>query len=86
MPKANDEYIGDGVYLSDDGYQLWLAANDHHNRVVALDRETFIALIARGARRIGVINGSVDEGIVDVLRRTADAMEALAAPAEGATP
>jgi hypothetical protein len=30
-------YIGDGVYLSHDGYQFWLAVNHHANRVVALE-------------------------------------------------
>lgn len=32
-----DEYIGDGVYVSFDGYQIWLAVNDHQNKVVALE-------------------------------------------------
>lgn len=30
-------YLGDGVYVSFDGYQIWLAVNDHNNKVVALD-------------------------------------------------
>ena len=30
-------YLGDGVYASFDGYYVWLAANDHHNKVVALE-------------------------------------------------
>lgn len=32
-----DEYIGDGVYLSFDGYQVWIAVNDHRNKVVAIE-------------------------------------------------
>lgn len=32
-----DRYLGDGVYASFDGYQIWLAVNDHHNRIVALE-------------------------------------------------
>lgn len=32
-----DEYLGDGVYASFDGYQIWLAVNDHRNKVVALE-------------------------------------------------
>lgn len=30
-------YLGDGVYASFDGYQIWLAANHHENKVVALE-------------------------------------------------
>lgn len=39
MPKPPEyhEYLGDGVYASFDGYQIWLAANHHENKVVALD-------------------------------------------------
>lgn len=32
-----DTYLGDGVYASFDGWQFWLAANHHENRVVALE-------------------------------------------------
>ena len=39
-------YIGDGVYVSFDGYQIWLAANDHRNKVVALEPGVLEALIA----------------------------------------
>ena len=34
-------YLGDGVYASFDGYQIWLAANDHRNKVVALEPSVF---------------------------------------------
>ena len=30
-------YLGDGVYASFDGYQIWLAVNHHENKVVALE-------------------------------------------------
>jgi hypothetical protein len=40
------EYLGDGVYASFDGYQIWLAANDPQNKVVALEPEVFAALVA----------------------------------------
>ena len=40
------EYLGDGVYVSFDGYQLWLAANHHANKVIALEPEVFSALLA----------------------------------------
>lgn len=37
-------YLGDGVYASYDGYHVWLAVNDHQNRVVALEPEVIEAL------------------------------------------
>ena len=41
-----DEYLGDGVYASFDGYQIWLAANHHENKVVALEPAVIGALFA----------------------------------------
>lgn len=35
--KKEDEYIGDGVYVSFDGYQIWVAVNHHSNKVLALE-------------------------------------------------
>lgn len=40
-----DRYLGDGVYASFDGYQIWLAANDSSNLVIALEPEVMEALI-----------------------------------------
>lgn len=60
MSKSNSEYIGDGVYLSDDGYQLWLAVGDHHNNVVALDIEVFHNLMTAGRKRFSQIQQSMD--------------------------
>jgi sulfur transfer complex TusBCD TusB component (DsrH family) len=33
----HETYLGDGVYASFDGYQIWLAINHHENKVVALE-------------------------------------------------
>ena len=30
--KIEDRYLGDGVYASFDGYQVWLAANHHDEK------------------------------------------------------
>lgn len=38
-------YLGDGVYASFDGYQIWLAANHHENIVIALEPDVFNALL-----------------------------------------
>lgn len=48
----NDEHLGDGVYASFDGYQIWLAANHHENKVVALDPVVFRELMEY-AKRLG---------------------------------
>jgi hypothetical protein len=37
-------YLGDGVYASFDGFQIWLAANHHENKVVALEEPVMAAL------------------------------------------
>jgi len=39
-------YLGDGVYASFDGYQIWLAVNHHENKVVALEPHVFQNLCA----------------------------------------
>lgn len=51
QPVIEPEHLGDGVYVSFDGYQLWLAVNDHNNKVVALEPGVVVALLAY-ARRI----------------------------------
>jgi hypothetical protein len=40
----DNTYLGDGVYASFDGYQIWLAVNHHENNVVALDPSVFAKL------------------------------------------
>jgi hypothetical protein len=44
-PIVPDAYLGDGVYASFDGYQIWLAVNHHSNKVVALEPDVFASLI-----------------------------------------
>lgn len=46
-------HLGDGAYASHDGYQIWLAANHHENRVVALDAGAIAALVEY-AIRVGI--------------------------------
>ena len=43
-------YLGDGVYASYDGYQIWLAVNHHENKQVALEPEVMKALLAYAVR------------------------------------
>lgn len=35
--NEENKYIGDGVYVSFDGYNICIAVNDHRNEVVALE-------------------------------------------------
>lgn len=44
-----ETYLGDGVYATFDGYQIWLAVNHHENKVVALEPEVFANLLAYAA-------------------------------------
>lgn len=41
----NEQYLGDGVYASYDGYHIWLAVNHHTNKVVALEPAVLEALV-----------------------------------------
>ena len=43
---TNQQYLGDGVYASFDGFQVWLAANHHTNIVIALEPHVISNLIA----------------------------------------
>lgn len=38
-------YLGDGVYASFDGFQIWLAVNHHENNVVALEPRVMESLL-----------------------------------------
>lgn len=44
-PNNSLKYIGDGVYISFDGYHVNIAVNDHTNHVVALDIEVRTELV-----------------------------------------
>ena len=48
-----DAYLGDGLYLSHDGWHIWLAANTPLNRTVALEPAVFGALVDYIARHPG---------------------------------
>ncbi len=40
-----DAYLGDGVYASFDGYQIWLAVNHHTNKQIAIEPNVMNALL-----------------------------------------
>jgi hypothetical protein len=48
--NQQDAYLGDGVYASFDGYQIWLAVNHHENRQVAIEPKVMRQLLAYASR------------------------------------
>lgn len=42
---SESTHIGDGVYISHDRFHVWLAANHHENRVVALDPQVLVRMM-----------------------------------------
>jgi hypothetical protein len=58
--NTNHEYIGDGVYASFDGYQIWLHLNSHDSQpLIALDMYTMAHLIGYAKRLQSSPNASV---------------------------
>lgn len=41
MPSSREVYLGDAVYVSFDGYQIWLRTGDGNNQRIALDPYVF---------------------------------------------
>ncbi len=48
------DYLGDGVYVHDGGYELILAVNHHDNKVIHMDKHVVEAFV-RYAKRTGII-------------------------------
>lgn len=59
-------HLGDGVYLSHDGYQHWLAANHHLNTVIALEPVVALTLCKK------LLKDLFGDGLSDFLREYAD--------------
>ena len=45
MNNEYQDYIGDGVYVSFDGYQICVAVNDPENVVAYFEPQVFAALV-----------------------------------------
>ena len=43
--NEHQDYLGDGVYASFDGYQIWLAVNHHENKQIALEPRVMESLM-----------------------------------------
>jgi hypothetical protein len=50
----HDSYLGDGVYASFDGFQIWLAVNRPDNKQVALEPQVLQALMTYVSRVYGI--------------------------------
>jgi hypothetical protein len=48
--NQQDTYLGDGVYASFDGYQIWLAVNHHTNKQVAIEPAVLLSLLSYAER------------------------------------
>lgn len=61
-----DQYLGDGVYASYDGFQLWLdtRAQTPVNRI-ALEPSTFNALLAYVERIKAIVGARIIEAAID---------------------
>ena len=47
-------YLGDAVYASNDGYQVWLHLNDHRSKaLVALEPQVLMALFRYAEQHLG---------------------------------
>jgi hypothetical protein len=55
--NEDNAYLGDGVYASYDGYQIWLAVNHHTNKQVALEPQVLAALLRYADRVYGEEKG-----------------------------
>ena len=57
MPDK-EEYLGDAVYASFDGWQIWLRTGDGNNNVIALEPAVYQALLDFARRRhAGLVTG-----------------------------
>lgn len=55
MALNDMQYIGDGVYVGHDGYQVWLSVGSHLNPpVVALDPRVMANLVQYWEQSLGV--------------------------------
>lgn len=46
MPTTRETYLGDAVYASFDGFQIWLRTGDGNDQHIALEPTTYLNLLA----------------------------------------
>jgi hypothetical protein len=57
-----ETYLGDAVYASFDGYQIWLRTGDGNDNRIALEPEVFRALIDYANRLRAAATAPVGDG------------------------
>ena len=71
---GKETYLGDGVYASHDGYQIWLRTGDGNNQRIALEPSVFASLVAyerfeRSRARVPLHDeAGTDTGVGDAAR------------------
>lgn len=55
LKQENKQYLGDGVYVGHDSFQLWITAEDGIDayEAIALDVNVFQALVTYGRKVFG---------------------------------
>ena len=66
-------YLGDGVYASFDGHQIWLAVNHHENTVLALDPRVMENLV----RYAAMVWGGEGQADARLIAAAPDLLDAL---------
>lgn len=63
---SHETYLGDGVYASFDGYQIWLHLGRHDSQpLIGLDDQTFASLIAYRDRLVAEFRSKADRRLSD---------------------
>jgi hypothetical protein len=78
-----EEYIGDGVYASFDGYQVWLRAErDGMQHRIAIEDQTWLALVSYIERKPWTLSERDSAAFVGSILDAPEPNEALKAAAE----
>lgn len=55
MNKQDMQYMGDGVYIGHDGYQLWLTTGSHENpELIAIDPNVLANIVKYAKLTLGI--------------------------------
>lgn len=69
MTEGQDQrYIGDGVYVSYDGYHICIAVNHHLNHAVSLEPEVFMRLLKYASEKFEA-EQAFEDGIKEAQER-----------------
>lgn len=60
------EHLGDGAFVTFDGYQYWLGANDPQNMTVALEPQALISFVRYVKRTTPALAAMVREELANI--------------------